>query len=149
MVAASLCKRCLIAAAVLTFTAVPLPAWAHAGGHFGGHGGHAGAVAGTHAPGPAGRVVAGAPHVHGDGFHGRAVSPGFHHGHWIHGVHAGHLGWWWVGAAAPLTVQPVAPAALLVQPQARYWCNVLQAYYPEVLTCPEPWMLVMPAPFPE
>ena len=84
-------------------------------------------------------------HVHGGGF-ARRPSPAFHRGHWVHGFHGGSLGWWWVGAgvAAPLYVQPVAPAAVLVQPQALYYCASQQAYYPDVLTCPEGWLLVGP-----
>lgn len=157
MVAPRLCKRPVIVAAALLFAAAPLGAFAHGGGHGGGHGRahgghHAGAAGAAHVS-STGRVAGGAGphvvmpgnHVHGGADHRRGVSPGFHHGHWVHGVRGGQLGWFWVGAAAPLYVQPLAPAAVLVQPQSLYYCNVLQAYYPEVLTCPEPWLLVDPS----
>ena len=147
MGAARLSKRFVVAAAVLLFSAAPAVALAHGGGHGGGHaGGHGGT--GGRAAGSAGHVVVGpGPHVHGGGFHGRGASPAFHHGHWVHGVHGGTPGWWWVGAAAaPLYVQPVAPAAVLVQPQSLYYCASQQAYYLDVLTCPEPWLLVGPVP---
>lgn len=150
---ARLCKRFTVAAALLLFAAAPVGAWAHGSGHGGGHmggghrGGHAGGhIGAVHAGGPAGRVVAPGGQFHGGGFHAHGGSPAFHHGHWVHGVRGGTAGWWWVGAAAvPLYVQPVAPA-VLVQPQALYYCSALQAYYPETLTCPEPWLLVGPDP---
>ena len=146
MAAAILSKRFAVAAAVLLFAAAPAVALAHGGGHGGGHaGGHGGA--GARGAGSAGHVVGPGPHVRGGGFHGPGASPAFHHGHWVHGVHGGTPGWWWVGAAAaPLYVQPVAPAAVLVQPQSLYYCASQQAYYPDVLTCPEPWLLVGPVP---
>lgn len=152
MVAPRLCKRPVIAAAALLFAAAPLGAFAHGngGGHGRGHGGQH-AVGAAHVS-PTGRAVGGASphvvmpgHVHGGAIHGGGVSPGFRHGHWVHGVRGGQLGWFWVGAAAPFYVQPLAPAAVLVQPEALYYCNVLQAYYPEVLNCPEPWLLVDPS----
>lgn len=148
MVATSLCKRPFIAVAALLLAVVAPAAFAHGGGggHGGGHGGHAGGVAGAHASASGGRFVGGGgPHVNGGGFR----ASGFHHGHWVHGVRGGQFGWFWVGAAAPLYVEPLAPAAVLVQPQAVYYCSVLQAYYPEVQSCPEPWLLVTPSPSPE
>lgn len=147
MVTASLCKCLGIAAAVLAFTTVP-SAFAHGGGGHGhghGHGGHAAGAGAAHgSPHGAGA----GPRVSGGAAHAWRGSPGFHGGHWVHGLRGGSVGWWWVGAAAPLYVQPVAPAALLVPQESLYYCNVLQAYYPEVQTCPEPWLPVSPGPVP-
>ncbi|MGZ5269794.1 MAG: hypothetical protein ACXWC6_04190 [Ramlibacter sp.] len=78
----------------------------------------------------------------------------FHNGHWIHGVRGGQFGWWWVaGGTAYLYAQPVypypdayAPGAVVIDPGYRYYCNALQAYFPEVQSCPEPWLLVVPNP---
>lgn len=145
MVATSLCKRPVIAVAALLLAVATPAAFAHGGGggHGGGHGGHAGAMAGAHASASGGRFVGGAgSHFNGGGFH----ASGFHHGHWVRGVRGGQFGWFWVGAAAPLYV---APVAVLVQPESLYYCSVLQAYYPEVQSCPEPWLLVTPSPYPE
>lgn len=143
MVTASLCKCLGIAAAVLAFTMVP-SAFAHGGGGHG-HGGHgAGAGAAHGSPHGAGA----GPHLSGGPAHGWHGAPGFHGGHHVNSLRGGSVGWWWVGAAAPLYVQPVAPAALLVPQESLYYCNVLQAYYPEVQTCPEPWLLVNPGPAP-
>lgn len=145
MALASLCKHSVIAVAALLLAVAPLAVSAHGGGHGGGHGTHAGAMAGAHASAPGARFVGAGPRFNGGGFH----ASGFHHGHWIHGVRGGQLGWFWVGAAAPLYVEPLVPAAVLVPPESLYYCSALQAYYPEVQNCPEPWLLVSPSPYPE
>jgi hypothetical protein len=77
----------------------------------------------------------------------------WHGGHWIHGVHLGRLGWWWVVGdgwyfyPAPVYPYPdpyVPPA--VVAPQAGYWyyCPRASAYYPYVTECPGGWTPVTP-----
>jgi hypothetical protein len=117
------------------------------GGH--GHGGHAGGSG--HASGGAsfaGHAMAG---------HGGHIvtSPGVLHpgrnDRRFHGVRGGHAGGWWLAAGGAYVYAPVYPVypayaqgAVIVEPAYAYYCNALQGYYPEVQTCPEPWLIVVP-----
>ena len=94
-------------------------------------------------------------------------------GHWYHGRHEGHRGWWWVAAGVwyfypspvypypdpyipPVTViqqtpvvpAPQAPVMVAPQPSAQYWyyCESAKAYYPYVPSCAEGWKSVPAQP---
>lgn len=139
----------------LALSAVAMP------GH--GSGGHAGIAhgaggAGHAAPGfAAGGVPAGpARPGHGPGWH---PGPGVWRGPWGHG----YGGWgpyygigvfgdwpWWVPAAPVYDVSPLYPAEPLIEtaPEPvvsyRFYCPAASAYYPDVPTCPVPWLRVVP-----
>lgn len=93
--------------------------------------------------------------------------PRWRAGNWHHGVHQGHLGWWWVvgglwylypqpvypypDAYTPpvVVVQPPSPAmpgALAPQTQNWYYCTSARSYYPYVPSCPEGWKAVPATP---
>jgi hypothetical protein len=61
--------------------------------------------------------------------------------------------WWYYPAPAyvysPPPVVVVQPPPVYVAPPQRYWyfCQSFNAYYPEVPSCPEPWMMVPARPF--
>lgn len=102
------------------------------------------------------------PHWHGH-FHGYDLDY-WHRGHWVHGAHHGHLGWWWkVGPAwyfypapvypypdfyqPPVAVEPApvpAPAPQVGPPPTQYWyyCEPAKQYYPYVPSCPSGWRAV-------
>jgi hypothetical protein len=79
-------------------------------------------------------------------------------GHFVHGRHHGHFGWWWVDGGLwywyPAVVYaypypdeaPVAVAGppLDFGPATQYWsyCEASRAYYPYVTTCPGGWKQV-------
>lgn len=74
-------------------------------------------------------------------------------GHWYHGWHEGHLGWWWqvgpVWYSYPQPVYPypdpyVPPYVAQAAPSSSVWyyCPPSRAYYPYVPTCPVPWQIV-------
>lgn len=87
-------------------------------------------------------------------------------GHWIHGRHNGHLGWWWTAGGlwylypAPVYPYPdpwVPPTVLVPNPpatvmppgppaQSWYYCEAARTYYPYVATCPDGWNAVPAAP---
>lgn len=136
-----------ICAAVVT--SAGLGSWspvATAAGHghasHGGRGAHSGAGQAVPGHGTRGAGVAGVQHPS-------------HYAHSVHGVHGvggGHLERWRIApGAAYLYGQPgylipdaYAQGGKVVEPSARHFCNVLQGYYPEVQSCPEPWMIVVP-----
>lgn len=87
----------------------------------------------------------------------------WHGGHWVHGWHMGHDGWWWViGTAwyfypAPVYPYPEPPLVVvtpppppLIPPQYYYYCPNPPGYYPGLPGCPIGWQLVpaMPGPPP-
>lgn len=141
----------------------PDPAWADRGGrHFSGQGrgGH------SFRPHFAPRHQWGGghsfrPHRFGGHSHWRG-------GHWHHGHHGDHFGWWWVvGGLAYLYAAPVYPYPapyerivvvedypdVEVEPQApppstRYWhyCDNPRGYYPYVRECPGGWRRVPAEP---
>ncbi len=76
-------------------------------------------------------------------------------GRWHHGVHDGHLGWWWVVAGvwylynAPIYPypDPYRPPVVVVPspaPPTAYWyyCTNPPGYYPYVPRCLAPWQPV-------
>ena len=87
-------------------------------------------------------------------------------GHWTHGYHDGHLGWWWVVAGLwyfypqrvypypdpysppPVVVMPTQPTTAPSTPPAQYWyyCDAAKAYYPYVPSCPGGWRMVPATP---
>ena len=92
-------------------------------------------------------------------------------GHWVHGPHAGRMGWWWVvgpGVGAywyfyPAPAYPYPnpweppPVALVTPPaggagpppptQYWYYCEAARGYYPPyVATCPGGWKQVPATP---
>ncbi len=82
-------------------------------------------------------------------------------GRWIHGPHAGRLGWWWVVGGVwyfyPAPVYPypspweppvvdLGPNAPPPPTQVWYWCDASQQYYPYVATCPGGWRQVPATP---
>jgi hypothetical protein len=81
-------------------------------------------------------------------------------GHWIHGPHHGHLGWWWVAGGlwywypGPVYPYPYEPSVALVSPalnlppptQNWYYCEASGTYYPYVTACPGGWQEVPPTP---
>lgn len=85
-------------------------------------------------------------------------------GHWTHGYHDGHYGWWWVVPtlglwywyAAPVYPYPdpytppvvTVPSAPSAPPPAAYWyyCDASKTYYPYVQSCPGGWKMVPATP---
>ena len=91
-------------------------------------------------------------------------------GHWIHGRHGDHLGWWWVVAGIwyfypapvypypnpyvpPTAIRPAPPAAppppAAAAPQSTpywYYCAAAKSYYPYVDSCPGGWQKVPATP---
>lgn len=80
-------------------------------------------------------------------------------GHWYHGSHDGHFGWWWVIGTlwyfypAPVYPYPnpyvppvVAPPPSASPPQYYYYCENPSGYYPYVIQCPGGWRLVPTTP---
>lgn len=87
----------------------------------------------------------------------------WHGGHWIHGVHGGRGGWWWVVGGVwyfyPAPVYPypeppptvvLAPAPAPAAPAASYYyyCRRPAGYYPYVHACRRPWEAVPVAALP-
>jgi len=88
-------------------------------------------------------------------------------GRWVHEIHDGRLGWWWVAgdswyfypapvypypdpyeppvtvAVTPLAAPPAAPV-----PNSWYYCEGAKGYYPYVPTCPGGWKKVPANPAP-
>jgi hypothetical protein len=107
------------------------------------------------------------PHSHRGGdahsFYGRDYGD-WRRGHWEHGHHDGHFGWWWVIGGLwlfypqpvyPYPPEPYSPPVVVVQPaptapppQAQYWyyCDAAGAYYPYVASCPSGWRQVPVTP---
>ncbi|HXJ81334.1 MAG TPA: hypothetical protein VMS64_21985 [Candidatus Methylomirabilis sp.] len=115
------------------------PGFTPTAGHSGGGAGHPGG--GGTAPPPGG----GRPTPPGGGG-GPGHPPGWHggppqHGHGFHpgargGVIIGAWPWYWWGYPSPLyTVPPPAPSYW-------YYCPAYGGYYPDVPSCPEPWVVV-------
>jgi hypothetical protein len=83
---------------------------------------------------------------------------GYHHRHHYHGhSHSGWVAPMIVGGVVtyiltrPQVVYPAPqPQVIYVEtppaPQPQYWyyCKERQAYHPYVMSCPSPWMLVVP-----
>jgi hypothetical protein len=80
-------------------------------------------------------------------------------GRWLHAVHEGRLGWWWVVDGTwyfyPAPVYPypdpyVPPvvAAPETPPATWYYCASQRQYYPYVSACPEGWRPVAANPAP-
>jgi len=123
-----------------------LPADGHGHGGRGGGAGHgeggghsadrSSFAAGHAAPGVRGRIAG-----------GRGVPRGY----WSHGIRGGQPGWWWVGAGGAYLYAPgystYVPGGAMVEPAFRYYCNILQGYYPDVQNCPEPWVIVEPGAY--
>lgn len=100
-------------------------------------------------------------------FHGYDLDY-WHHGHWFHGVHHGHAGWWWIVGPSwyfypapvypypdfyqpPVAVEPMpvpAPAPQVGPPATQYWyyCEPAKQYYPYVPSCPSGWRAVPAKP---
>lgn len=104
-------------------------------------------------------------------FHDRDIQY-WQSGHWRHGNHGGHLGWWWtlgglwyfypepvypypdpyrppvVVVQEPPVSQPAPPVEVSPGPVQQYWyyCTPLQEYYPYVPTCPVEWKAVPAKP---
>ncbi len=160
-------KRLKITFALLTLTtwmtvsAAPVRSAEHGGGHGGWHG----EGPGWHGEGPDWHEGAPGWHRGGPGWHGNiryfhehdfAVWRG---GHWTHGWHAGHFGWWWVIPGgwyfypAPIYPypDPYVPPVVAVdpaQPQAQTWyyCDNPSGYYPYVPECSSGWKAVPATP---
>lgn len=77
----------------------------------------------------------------------------WHEGHWHHGLHGGHSGWWWVIDGGwyyyPEPVYPypnpyIPPSVVIQQPApAQYWyCSNPPGYYPYVPQCMTQWQPV-------
>ena len=86
-------------------------------------------------------------------------------GHWVHGLHAHRLGWWWVVDGVwywyPTPVYPYpdpytppvivqVPPVTQAQPQAPVWyyCEQPAGYYPYVPKCSSGWKTVSATPPP-
>ncbi len=119
------------------------PAAAHpaGGGHpggsaaFGHHGG--GGAPGHPGGGGFGHPGAGGVPGHRPGWYGagREHGPGFHHG--VHGrFFVGVWPWYWWDYPGPVYTAPPPP------PSYWYYCPAYGAYYPDVPSCPEPWVVV-------
>lgn len=83
-------------------------------------------------------------------------------GHWHHGRHGGHLGWWWIAGSTwyfypapvypypdpyyPPTAEAPPPPASDAPPQYWYYCSDPAGYYPYVPTCTTPWQKVPAQP---
>lgn len=91
--------------------------------------------------------------------------PHWREGHWYHGDHSGHLGWWWIAGSMwyfypapvypypspyvpPVVVEQQPAAVTAVPPPATVWyyCNSSRNYYPYVSVCPEGWQAVPAQP---
>jgi hypothetical protein len=109
-------------------------------GHAGGGGSRPrGGSPGHHPGGSPGHHPGGSPGHH-PGWHGQPPvhHPGFHPGV-RGGVYVGTWPWYWWGYPGPVYTAPPPP------PQSYwYYCPAYGAYYPDVLSCPEPWVLVPP-----
>lgn len=117
-----------LAAVLLALMGVAGPAWGMGGGSGPGMPG-----GGGHFHGQFGHGMGGFPHH--DGFHP--------HGRFVHDFHDGHVGWWWIAGGFWYPWYP-APVYTGV---GSYYCQSAAAYYPNVTTCPEGWLLVVaPAP---
>ena len=132
------------AAVLLFLTAPDIASAARGGGRGGGHGGgHGGGRwsgghfhSGFRGHGHGGHFHGG--HFHGGHFHGKPFHGGRLHGHLHGGVFVANP-WWW---SAPYYG---APAVYGGYRAYTYWyCQSAGAYYPYVLTCPEPWIPVVP-----
>jgi len=75
----------------------------------------------------------------------------WHTGHWIHGPHAGHGGWWWVlGSSWYPYATPVYPYpnpyvpgyAMPIAANYAYFCRRPYGYYPYVPVCYGRWHAV-------
>lgn len=98
----------------------------------------------------------GGPGWHGDVHHFEGHDRGgWNDGHWHHGPHDGHDGWWWVvgpswyyypGPIYPYP-DPYWPPAVGPAPSG-YWfyCPSFDAYYPFVDVCPGGWTPVPATP---
>jgi hypothetical protein len=84
--------------------------------------------------------------------HGRGVWDG---GHWHHGPHDGHDGWWWVvGPSWYYYPAPIYPypdlygPPVIAPPSSAFWfyCPSAGAYYPYVDVCPGGWIQVPATP---
>jgi len=107
---------------------------AHSGG--GGAAGHPGGGSPGHPGGgrPPGHPGHGTPgHPGGGGT--PAHPPGWHWAPWG-GAFVGVWPWYWWGYPAPTYIPPPAPASYW------YYCPAYGAYYPDVPSCPEPWVPV-------
>ena len=68
-----------------------------------------------------------------------------HHGHFHSHIWIGAPLWWDPWWAYPAPVSPVVvepPVYVQKSPAYWYYCPSLQAYYPYVASCPEPWVPV-------
>jgi hypothetical protein len=68
-------------------------------------------------------------------------------GHWWHGRHHGHFGWWWVVGPSFFWYSSQAWPYSETYPYLGYywyWCDIYQQYYPYVLACPSGWRPVTP-----
>lgn len=130
-------------------------------------------------------VYADERHEHHEGWHGDIHR--FHEhdinrwrgGHWLHGWHEGHYGWWWIVAGVgysyprpiypypdpyqppvvivqqptqpPVTAAPPNPPAPQTAPPPQYWyhCDNPAGYYPYVPQCPGGWQKVPVSPPPQ
>ncbi len=122
------------------------PGGGGASGHSGGVGthGHPGAgrpghPSGGRTPGHPGGGRPGHPSGgtpgHSPGWHGAYREHGFHSG--IHGrVFVGGWPWYWWGYPSAVYAPPPPP------PSYWYYCPAYGAYYPDVTSCPEPWVVV-------
>lgn len=87
--------------------------------------------------------------------------PHWREGHWYHGDHGGHFGWWWIAAdmwyfyPAPIYPypNPYVPPAVVIEPEPAppreavwYYCKSSRNYYPYVSVCPEGWRTVPAEP---
>lgn len=97
------------------------------------------------------------------GYHGSYGNDRWREGHWVHGLHDGGWGWWWVLAdgwyfypqpiypypayVPPVVVQP-EPRTTVPQPSTAYWyyCGSSHAYYPYVKSCSSGWQRVPTTP---
>jgi hypothetical protein len=110
-----------------------IPTAAHAGG---GAPGHAGGGAPGGGSGGGSRPGGGAP-WHPGPSHPPAPP---HHGTWFYpGIYGGAVVgvWPWYGWGYPVPVYPAPP-----QPSYWYYCPAYGAYYPDVASCPQPWVPV-------
>jgi hypothetical protein len=136
-----------------------MPAMAHGGGS--GSGGHGGGGGSNHGGGWGGHDGSWGGHggFHGDHDHdGR----GFHH-HGFHGAFFGGFAFddpYWgypypyyaypYGYPGPVPLTAVPPQTMPAAAPQSFWyfCQSLNAYYPYVPSCPEPWRQVATTPSP-
>jgi hypothetical protein len=158
----------LLAGSALCLTA---PSYAADSGHpafhsSSGHPSRGGPPAGS-APHWGGAAGYRGPHVsfapHGDFAHfSPAQRSAWVGGHWNHGWHNGHFGWWWfAGGAWFFYDEPIYPYPAYVADEyvddfsddydgGQYWyyCQNPAGYYPYVQRCGSPWQPVPPTPPP-